>query len=263
MALISLAFAVVTLSGCLRTRTGGQRRRRRKRSRRPRGVLRRAHPQRDRPHHRRPGQARRDRHPEHRRRRGVRASRPPGPRASACRSPSTTTGRSPSPSPAARCKGCRRGSSRPSTSPRATKATGRSTPRSTRRGSGRSCRRSPPGSPARSPRSTRAPSSCSRPPCRARCCAPTPTRSTAGPPRWNLDADAGPQTFTMESEPSSLSTLQKILIGVGALLVVGFILVFMTAAGSKRHHRRRGSQDQGPDQHARRTGRRPGRPGRC
>ena len=61
-----------------------------------------------------------------------------------------------------------------------------------------------------------------------------------GTARWNLDADAGPQTFTMESEPSSLSTLQKILIGVGALLVVGFILVFMTAAGSKRHHRRRG-----------------------
>ncbi len=61
-----------------------------------------------------------------------------------------------------------------------------------------------------------------------------------GTARWNLDADAGPQTFTMESEPSSLSTLQKVLIGVGALLVVGFILVFMTAAGSKRHHRRRG-----------------------
>ena len=68
------------------------------------------------------------------------------------------------------------------------------------------------------------------------------TKVDGGTARWDLNGDAGAQTFTMENEPSGLSTIQMALIGVGALIVVGLLLMFLTAAGSKRRHRRKGKK---------------------
>jgi len=60
-----------------------------------------------------------------------------------------------------------------------------------------------------------------------------------GEARWNLKGDIGAATFSQENEPAGLTELQWVMIGAGALLFVGFLLVFLTAAGGRRGGRRR------------------------
>lgn len=64
-------------------------------------------------------------------------------------------------------------------------------------------------------------------------------RTDGGTATWKLNTADAETTLTMENEPSGLSTLQMILIGVGGLFVLGFILVLVTAAGGKRRRRKR------------------------
>jgi len=71
-----------------------------------------------------------------------------------------------------------------------------------------------------------------------------------GTATWKFKGGSGPQSFVMETEPTSLNPLQLLLIGVGGLLLVGFVLVLVTAATggkSKKWTRRRRRRRPGPD----------------
>lgn len=59
-----------------------------------------------------------------------------------------------------------------------------------------------------------------------------------GTASWKLTGSDAAQSLSMDNQPGSVNLLQWALIGVGGLFIVGFLLVFLTAAGGKRRHRR-------------------------
>lgn len=69
-------------------------------------------------------------------------------------------------------------------------------------------------------------------------------RTDGGTATWTLSASSGSERLFMENEPAGMSPLQMLLLGAGALMVVGFLLILFTAAGSRRRRRRR--VDHGP-----------------
>ncbi len=69
-------------------------------------------------------------------------------------------------------------------------------------------------------------------------------RTDGGTATWELSAASGSTRLFMENEPAGLSPLQMLLLGVAGLMVVGFLLILFTAAGSR--HRRRRRVDHGP-----------------
>jgi hypothetical protein len=67
-----------------------------------------------------------------------------------------------------------------------------------------------------------------------------------GTATWELTGSNAATTMSMENEPSSVSPLQWVMIAVGALIVLGLVLILVTAAGGRRRRRKAARHAVGP-----------------